>query len=136
MKKSTRVLIILLIVGTVGLAAMLGAIVGTGVLYSRETTKSYEFGELPAAVVMDLKQAQINLVSSGECRVEAYVKAWRPDEIDMNDVLAVNMTDGTLEIEEKGFPADLMGIFPQPYEMKVTVYAPQSALDAMGGELP
>ena len=135
MKKSTKALIILLIAGAVGLAAMLGAIVGTGVLYSRETARTYEFDEAPTAIVMEMKQAQIDLVPSDEFRVEAYVKAWRLDEIDMNDVLTVGMADGALQIEEKGFPSDFLGYFPQPYEMKVTVYAPQAALDAMGGEL-
>lgn len=135
MKKSTKVLIILMIVGAVGLAAMLAAIVGTGLMYSRETASTYEYEEIPKAIVMDMKQAQISLMSSDECRVEAYVKAWRTGEIEMNDVLTVNMADGTLQIEELGFPSDFLGIFPQPYEMKVTVYAPQDVLDTMGGEL-
>ncbi len=136
MKKSTKVLIILLIVGAAGLTAMLGVIVGSGVLYSRETAKDYEFGEIPNAIVMDIQQSQIELMPSDECHVEAYVKAWRTGEINMDDVLTVSMADGTLQIEEKGFPVDFLGLFPQPYEMKVTVYAPQAALDAMGGELP
>lgn len=135
MKRSTKVLIILLILGTVGLAAMLAVIVGTGMLYSRETLHTYEFDQTPAAIVMDMKQAQIDLVPSDECRVEAYVKAWRTAEIDMDDVLAVSMADGTMQIREKGFPTDFLGIFPQPYELKITVYAPQAALDAVGGEL-
>ena len=135
MKKSTKVLIILMIVGAVGLTAMLGTIVGTGVLYSRETAQSYEFDEAPLALTVDTEQAQVDLAPSDECRVEAYVKAWRTGEIEMNDVLTVNMADGTLQIEELGFPSDFLGIFPQPYEMKVTVYAPQDVLDTMGGEL-
>ena len=135
MKKSTKVLIILMIVGAVGLTAMLGTIVGTGVLYSRETVHTYEFDEIPLALTVDTKQAQVDLVPSNECRVEAYVKAWRTGEIDMGDVLAVGISDGTLQIKELGFPTDFLGIFPQPYEMKVTVYAPQDVLDAMGGEL-
>ncbi len=135
MKKSTKVLIVSLIVGTVGLAAMLGTFVGTGFLYSRETTQTYEFGETPVGVVLDIRSASIVCVPSDECRVEAYVKAWRTKEISMDDVLSVSMVNGTIQIEEKGFPADFLGYFPQPYEMKVTVYAPQAALDAMGGEL-
>jgi hypothetical protein len=134
MKKSTKALIILLIVGTAGLAAMLAAIVGGGVLYSREATKTYEFDETPTAIVMDIKQAQIELVPFDECRVEAYVKAWRMGEIDMDDVLIVRLADGALHIEEAGFPSDFLGYFPQPYEMKVTLYAPQSVLRAMGGD--
>ena len=135
MKKSTKVLIILMIVGAVGLTAMLGTIVGTGVLYSRETVHTYEFDEIPLALTVDTKQTQVDLVPSNECRVEAYVKAWRTGEIDMDDVLTVNITGGILQIEELGFPADFLGIFPQPYEMKVTVYAPQDVLEEMGGEL-
>jgi hypothetical protein len=134
MKKSTKALIIMLIVGTVGLAAMLGAIVGAGVLYSRETARTYEFDETPTAIVMDMKQARIELVPSDGCSVEAYVKAWRTGEIDIDDVLTVSMSGGALKIVETGFPSDFLGYFPQPYEMKVTVYAPHSALDAMGGE--
>ncbi len=136
MKKSTKVLIILMIAGAVGLAAMLGALVGAGVLFSRETAQTYAFDDTPAAIVMDIKMAQIERVPSDTCRVEAYVKAWRTGEINMDDALAVSMADGTLQIEETGFPADFLGIFPQPYEMKLTIYAPQSALDAMRGEWP
>lgn len=135
MRKSTKTLIILMIVGAVGLAVMLGAIVGTGALYSRETARTYEFDNSPAAVMMDLVQAQVDLIPSDEIRVEAYVKAWRPGEIDMDDVLAVQMEGGVLEIEEKGFPSDFLGFFPQPYEMKLTIYAPQAVLDAAEGDL-
>lgn len=135
MKKSTKILIVLLIVGTVGLAAMLCAIVGTGMLYSREATQTYEFGESPIGVVLDIRSASIVCVPTDECRVEAYVKAWRPEEISMDDVLSVSMVNGILQIEEKGFPADFLGYFPQPYEIKLTVYASQAALDAMRGEL-
>ena len=53
----------------------------------------------------------------------------------MDDVLTVGISDGTLQIKELGFPSDFLGIFPQPYEMKVTVYAPEDVLDAMGDEL-
>jgi hypothetical protein len=136
MKKSTKLFIILLIVGAVGLAVMLGAIIGAGVLYSRETSQIYKFDGNPAAVSMDLSQAQVEMVASDKCRVEAYVKAWRIGEIDMDDVLVVRLEDDVLEIEEKGFPSDFLGLFPQPYEVKITLYAPQSALDAMEGDLP
>ena len=134
MKKSTKALIIMLIVGTVGLAVLMGVIVGAGVLYSRETARSYEFDQTPTAIFMDIKQAQVELVPSDRCRVEAYVKAWRTGEIVMDDVLTVSMSGGALKVVETGFPSDFFGYFPQPYEMKVTVYAPQAVLDAMGGE--
>jgi hypothetical protein len=85
---------------------------------------------------MELSQAQVEMVASDECRVEAYVKAWRIGEIDMDDVLAVRLEDDVLEIEEKGFPSDFLGLFPQPYEMKLMIYAPQSVLDVAEGDLP
>ncbi len=135
MKKSTKLFIILLIVGTVGLAAMLGATIGTGMMYSRETSQTYVFDAAPDAVSLETVQAQVTLVPSEECRVEAYVKAWRPDEIDMSDVLDVSMEDGDLTIKEKPFAADFLGFFPQPYEMKLTIYTPQPVLDALEGEL-
>ncbi len=135
MKKSTKTLIILVIVGAMGLAVILGAIVGAGVLYSRETARTYEFDETPAAMTLDLRQAQVEIAPSDECRVEAYVKAWRTGEIDMDGVLTVRMEGGVLKIEEKGFPSDFLGLFPQPYEMKLTIYAPQAVLDTAEGDL-
>lgn len=135
MKKPTKLFIVLLIAGAVGLAVVLIAAVASGTIYSREASKSYTFDEAQAAITLHTKQAQVELVPSGECRVEAYVKAWRPDGIDMGSVLTVQMEGGVLKIEEKGFPDDFLGLFPQPYEMKLTIYAPQAVLDTAEGGL-
>jgi len=135
MKKSKKILLILLITGALGLAAMGGVVIGTGALYSRETTKSYTFDEIPAEIQLETVRAQVSLVPSDECRVEAYVKAWRPSEINMDDVLSVQMEDGILTVTEISFPNDFFGFFPQPYEMKLTIYAPQPVLDTLGGNL-
>jgi len=129
MKKSTKLFIVLLIVGAAGLALTLVTAVASGAIYSREASESYAFDEAQMAITLHIKQAQVELVPSGECRVEAYVKAWRPDEIDLDSVLAVRAEGGVLTIEEKGFPSDFLGLFPQPYEMKLTIYAPQTVLD-------
>jgi hypothetical protein len=134
MKRSTKLFIALLVAGAVGLAVVTGAAVGTRMIYSREAAESYTFDEAPASVTLDMRQAQVETIPSDECRVEAYVKAWRTDEIEMDTVLEVRMDGDALVIVEKAFPSDFLGCFPQPYEMKVTVYAPQAALDAMGGE--
>ena len=135
MKKSTKLFIVLLIASAAGLAVMMIAAVAAGAIYSREASGSYTFDEMQAAITLHIKQAQVELEPSDECRVEAYVKAWRPDKIDMDSVLAVRAEGGVLTIEEKGFPADFLGLFPQPYEMKLTIYAPQAVLDTAEGGL-
>ena len=133
--KTTKLFIVLLIVGAAGLAAALAAAVAAGAIYSREASASYTFDEAQTAISLDLKQAQVELVPSGECRVKAYVKAWRPDEIDLDSVLDVRAEGRVLTIEEKGFPSDFLGLFPQPYEMKLTIYAPQAVLETAEGGL-
>jgi hypothetical protein len=135
MKKTTKLFIIFLIIGVVGLAAMLGAVIGTGMMYSRETTKSYAFDEMPSAIKLETVHAQVSLVASDECRVEAYAKAWRPEEIDMDTLVNARMEGGELAVTEKPFANDFIGFFPQPYEMKLTVYAPQSLLDTLEGDM-
>jgi hypothetical protein len=134
MKKSIKLFVILLIAGAVGLTVTLSVAVGAGVLISREASRTYEFDGMPTAIKLDLQQARIEPAPADECRVEAFVKAWRADDIDMDDVLAVRMAGGVLEIAEQPFPSDFLGYFPQPYEMSITIYAPQAAWDAMGGD--
>jgi hypothetical protein len=133
MKKSTKLFIILLITGAAGLALMMIAAVASGAIYSREASESYTFDETQEAITLHIDQARVELAPSDECCVEAYVKAWRPDEIDLDSVLAVRMEGGVLKVEETGFPADFLGLFPQPYEMKLTIYAPQAVLDTVEG---
>lgn len=135
MKKATKLFIVLLIVGAAGLAVTLVAAVAAGAIYSREASASYTFDEAQTEITLHTKLTQVELVPSDEYRVEAYVKAWRPDEIDMDSVLAVRSEGSVLTIEEKGFPADFLGLFPQPYEMNLTIYAPQEVLDMAEGGL-
>lgn len=117
-----------LAIGFIGAAATLGVIIGTGTVMSREAEKTYVITE-PFESVEFPKTSHTTAVSEqsqdGGYSVRAYVKAWRPEDIDLDKIVSFSVEDGTLHIAETPFPDDFLGFFPQPYELKLTVYAPE-----------
>lgn len=136
MKKKTKALWILLAVGIAGIAATMGYLFGSGALMSREAVKTYEISELYNTLQLKTSLAQVSVLpeQTGETRVEAYVKAWLPDEIDMDDVVSVSVKDGALTVTETPFPSEFLGVFPQPYEMNLRVYLPQDIYERYTGD--
>ena len=55
-----------------------------------------------------------------------------PGSVNMDDVVDVRVQDGVLVVTETPFTAEFIGVFPQPYEMKITVYMPQELCDTYG----
>lgn len=129
MKKSTKVLFILLLIGISGTAIMMGIIMGTGQLMSHEATKDYAAYETFSKLKLDATAAQITVIPSEQAHVTAYAKAWLTRPIDMNDMVSVNVENGVLTVTEKSFPPTFFGVFPQPYELKLTIYMPREICD-------
>lgn len=130
--KSYKVLLWGLIIGLVGMAVTIGITIATDKLMSRETEAVFEVGEAFESVALDTGAAEVSFVpTDAEYRVEAYIKAWRPEPIDLDEIVSVAVNDGVLTITETPFPSDFFGVFPQPYELKLTVYAPEGV--AAGG---
>ena len=135
MKKKTMILVILLAVGTVGLAITMGYILGSNTLMSREAAKTYEVREPYDTVQFDtaLAYAYVQPSENGETRVETYAKAWLPHEIDMDSIFSVTVQDGVLTITQNPFPDEFLGVFPQPCELDLYVYLPEDIYEQWEG---
>jgi hypothetical protein len=125
MKKSTKVLLILLIIGFAGTAVVMGYIMGSGQLMSHEATKDEAVNQAFNELKLDTKAAQIHMVPSEQAHVTAYAKAWLPEPVHMDDVVSVNVENGILTVTETPFAPRFFGVFPQPYELIITIYMPQ-----------
>lgn len=129
MKKTAKVLVLLLLIGIGGTAIMMGFIVGTGHLMSHEAAKEYAVEETFSELKLDRVAAQINIMPSEKAHVTAYAKAWLQKPIDMNDVVDVRVENGVLTVTETPFPSTFFGVFPQPYELILTIYMPREICD-------
>ncbi len=129
MKKSTKVLRLLLLIGIGGTAIMMGFIMGTGQLMSHEATKDFEVDETFDELKLDTAAAQVTVMPSEQAHVTAYAKAWLQKPIDMEDVVDVRVENGVLRITETPFPNKFFGVFPQPYELILTIYMPREIYD-------
>ena len=132
MKRTGKVFLILFFAGLLGVVVSLGAIVGTGVIRSYEASKTYSIPEPFISAQIKSYQAQILIVpAEGDFRVQGYAKAWLERPIDMDTVLSVSNENGVLTVTETPFPAEFLGLFPQPYELLVTLYLPQEICDTL-----
>ncbi|MEL7610705.1 MAG: hypothetical protein AAGU74_14525 [Bacillota bacterium] len=131
MKRSTKILLALLLAGLLGTAATAGILIGTGTLYSREASKTYPITNVMSAkaythlAVLELVPAQ------GDYRAEVYAKAWLEGPVDPDKIFSADVEGGALTVTETPFPSTFLGLFPQPYEMKITLYLPESVLASL-----
>lgn len=132
MRRTGKVFLILFFVGLLGVAVTLGVIVGTGMLRSYEGSKTYPIAAPVTSAKIEASHAQVLVVpTEGDYRVEAYAKAWLERPIDMDTVLSVSSENGVLTVTETPFPAEFLGLFPQPYELLVTLYLPREICDTL-----
>jgi len=124
MKTSSKVILILLIIGIAGTAITSGYIMGSGQLMARQATQEYEIGETFSNLELDTVNAKINIVPSESSYVTAYANVWLPQPVQMDNVVNVSVEDGTLHVTETPFPSTFFGVFPQPYELIITLYMP------------
>lgn len=125
MKKTTKRLVALLLTGLCGIAVTAGYIIGSGQLASREARKEYAVSEPFETVRLETCAARVRFVPSQQTRVAAYVKAWLPAPVDMDERVDVRVEDGVLTVTETPFEPAFIGVFPQPYEMQITVWMPR-----------
>ncbi len=129
MKRTGKILAYLLAVGLIGVAAVIGVVLSTGHIRPYAETKSYSIETVQRAQI-SLHAAQVTAVPVTEnSRVEVYVHAWLPNAIDFDQIVSVEVADGALIVTETPFSNEFLGMFPQPYEMKITLYLPAAACD-------
>lgn len=124
-----EILLIIFIIGLCGTAVMFGYIMGSGQLMSHEASKDFEVNEPFDELKLDTVAAQVNIVPSEDTRVTAYAKAWLPEPVRIDDVVDVRVEDSVLTIVETPYPSKFFGVFPQPYELILTVYMPVDMVD-------
>ena len=129
MKPTQKTLIILVITGLVGVAVILGVILGMGYIRPYAQTQSYPIENVERAVLTLHAAKVIAVPATEQYRAEVYVNAWLPRPPAFEQIVSVTVTDGTLEITETSFPDEFFGIFPQPYEMNITLYLPEAACE-------
>ncbi|MGE5494926.1 MAG: hypothetical protein ACM3S4_06475 [Burkholderiales bacterium] len=134
MNSKTKLLWIGLAIGFIGCAATLGVIIGTGTLMSREAEKAYAITEPFESIELSGPHRDITLLpSKNGSSVNAYAKAWRPEPIDLDAMLSFSVQDGALHIAETPFPDNFLGFFPQPYELRLTIYVPEDYFEQHTG---
>ena len=137
MNRKVKLLLWGLILGFVGMAVAFGVIMGTGSLMSREAESVYTIDEPFETVVLDIGQADVSLVpTDGTSTVGASIKAWRPEPINIDTVIGVRVEGGVLTITETPFPNDFLGVFAQPYELKLTIRIPEDIDVTIRGDEP
>lgn len=129
MKRTSKILLILMAIGFVGVAGIVGIAVGTGHIRPYAQTQRYSVENVQRAQ-LNLHHAQVTAVpATADYRVEVYVNAWLPNPIDFDKIAAIDVADGTLTVTETPFSAEFLGLFPQPYEMNITLYLPAAACE-------
>ncbi len=129
MKRTGKRLTTLFVIGLAGAATVLGVILGTGHIRPYAQTQRYSVENVQRAQ-LNLHSAQVTAVpAAADYRVEIYVNAWLPNPIDFDQIAAIEVADGTLTVTETPFPAEFLGVFPQPYEMNITLYLSAAACE-------
>lgn len=129
MNKKVKLLLAGLIIGLIGIAVTIGIAISTDAIMSREDEEFYPIDKPFSSITApEIDQTSIQVLPAGEegSGVRAYIKAWRPEHIDINNMISAGVSGGVLTITKEPFPDDFLGLFPQPYELKITIYAPES----------
>lgn len=131
MTKRMKVLLLVLGVGLCGLIITSAIIIGSGQLASREESRSYAVSESFDDVRIQKSAATVTFAAADDVRIDVYAKAWLDKPIDLDQLVAIQVLNGVLQITETPFPDVFLGIFPQPYELSITIYVPQTVYDEM-----
>ncbi len=129
MNKKTKLLLAGLVTGLIGIAVTIGIAISTDAIMSREDEKTFPIDKQFSSIAApDIEQDSIRVVPAEQNgpKISAYIKAWRPEHIDVSRMISAEVNDGVLTITKTPFPDDFLGLFSQPYELKITVYAPES----------
>jgi len=132
MKKRNKVLWIIFGAGAVGLALTIGIGLWAGMIGSKDDTKVYGIDQPFEAVQLDTHKAQVSYeAAEGQSSLEASVNVWLSGEMQMDELVEIEVQNGVLIVTETPFAPEFFGVFPQPYELNLTLRAPQSVIDEM-----
>ena len=137
MKKRLKLWLIILAIGAAGIALTGIYLMSTGKLMSYEAAADYSLQGDFQSLEVDVSRAKvIAYPTEKEPAVHVFVKAWVSGPIDLAQRFTMSMDNGVLTVKEIPFESTFLGLFPQPYEMTLTFYVPQTAYDALMEDLP
>ena len=129
MRKSTKILFIIFGAGAVGMAVLIALILGTGMLASRDNADTIVLSEQIESIVLNTDEHLVTLVASNERKIVTSVNLWADEEIDVAGIAVVSTQGGTLTITQTPPTGKFLGLFAQPYELKITIYVPRDMID-------
>ncbi len=125
MKKSTKTLWIVFIIGVVGLAVVVGVMIGTGYLASRDKEETIALGSDVNGIVLNVDKAHVNIVESDESEIDIKLNLWADVEIEAGEIAQASTENGVLTITESAPQNTFFGVFEQPYELIITIKVPE-----------
>lgn len=129
MKKLTKISLIVFLIGIVGLIAMLGIILGSGILGSKDKEDVIVVSNDIQDIELELDKASVEVEESDEIKIESYLNLWTDEDIEVGDVAVITTQQDVLTITETAPTNKFLGMFPQPYELKITIHAPADMID-------
>lgn len=129
MKKLTKISLIVFLIGIVGLVAMMGIILGSGILGSKYKEDVIVVSNDIQDIELELDKASVEVEESDEIKIESYLNLWTDEDIEVGDVAVITTQQDVLTITETAPTNKFLGMFPQPYELKITIHAPADMID-------
>ncbi len=129
MKKLTKRTLIIFGISAIGLAATIAVILGAGILKSADNDEVVMISEQVERISLDVDKASVTLIESEELKIESQLNLWADEQILASDVAIITSSGGVLTITETPPGGKFLGIFPQPYELKITIHAPRGMVD-------
>lgn len=129
MKKLTKISLIVFLIGIVGLIAMMGIMLGSGTFGPKVTEDVMVIREDINHIELRLDKASVELEESDEIKIELYLNLWTDEDIEAGDAAVMTTEEGVLTITEQPPTNKFLGMFPQPYELKITIHAPAGMID-------
>ncbi|MBT3320085.1 MAG: hypothetical protein HN948_07225 [Clostridia bacterium] len=129
MKKLTKRTLIIFGISAVGLAITIAVILGAGILKSADNSEVTTIGTSVEHISLNTDNANVTLIESDELKIKTSLNLWADEQILASDVAVITSSGGVLTITETPPGGKFLGLFAQPYELKITIHAPAGMVD-------
>lgn len=131
MKKLTKVSLIVFVIGIVGLIVTMGIMLASGTFGPKVTEDVVIISEDINNINLSIDRAIIDFEESDKIKIELYLNLWTDEDIVAEDAVNIAAEEGVLTITEQPPINKFLGMFPQPYELKITIHAPADMIDSI-----
>ncbi len=129
MSKQGKISLIVFVIGIVGLGVTMGVIIGSGHFASKDNEEVLVLSDDIKGFELSLDKGSVQLEEADEIKVVSQLNLWADEDIKVGDVALISSRDGVITIMEQAPQNKFFGMFPQPYELKITIHAPRSVID-------